>query len=214
MKLDLRIATIVMTGAWNCDIFTPPWIAKYLFNYQEDQEVKGSHIIFQPDNGPPRTINYIDDIGVSAASGRLELFLKSTEQKDFNLLESVAKNAISVLKHTPMGAFGINFRFVEETPSTDLVDKLKARDNLDEHFEIKSETFTSTIAYAENVDLNLTRIISDEGVKLGFNYHSHPLSIDNAEVLISKAINLRYEETKELIHRLYDRLDDIGIITH
>lgn len=211
MKLDLRLPTLVLSGAWNPEIFTPPWMLKHLYGYEEGVEVKAVQALVASDNEPPKKITYIDQIGISVTKGRLDLFANVFEQADMTRLESVAKKVVSTLLHTPMGALGVNFSFTEEDPSGELADKLKSPDGLEGEFEIKSQSFTAKIGLDESVDLNLTRAVSAESIKFNFNYHCFPLNPGNADQLIDGCVNARYEKTKELMLKLYE-LDEIELV--
>ncbi len=213
MKLDLRSATIVLTGAWNTEIFTAPWIAVHLYDYHEGDKLNVDQVIITSENEPPKQILFIDGIGISLSGGRLELYATSFDENNIASLESVAKKVVSTLQHTPMGAMGINFNLVEEDPSEDLEDKLKSPDGIERTFDIKTQSFTATIALENEVDLNLTRAITDEFVKFSFNYHFSPLSPAKADNLIDSSVTARYEQTKEFMQNLY-ALDEIEFISH
>lgn len=213
MKLDLRQATIVLTGAWNPDIFAPPWIARYLFDFAEGDEVTFDQVFLTSNNEPPKQVTYIDKIGISATKGRIELFANAFGQDDMRHLESVAKKIISTLLHTPLGAMGVNFAIIDESPTGDLADKLKSPDGIEGKFDIKSQSFVSTIALEDQVDLRLTRTVTGDSISFGFNYHSAPLNVDNADRLLDGSVDARYQQTQGLLKSLYD-LEGIEFLTH
>lgn len=203
MKLDLRLPTIVVTGAWNPKIFSPQWISKHLFGYDEGVNVNIEQIVVATDNQQPTTITYIDHVGLRASESRVELFMDQLEADNFTLLERVAKNTISILQHTPLGALGVNFNFIEEEPEDDLIDKLKSPDGLERKFAIKAQSFKATIGLEEHQDLNLSREISDGLVKINFNYHFSPLRLDIADGILDDCVSNSLVKTREYLDQLY-----------
>src|SRR5947209_1353127 len=116
MRLDARRALIVLTGAWNPAVLNPGWIALHLFKKEENTNIQVRLVQNIPAD---RQIIFIDksDIGYYADNSRVEFYLNNYIDDSLDRLADVVKELLIKLPHTPLGGFGINIAFIEETPS-------------------------------------------------------------------------------------------------
>lgn len=212
MKLDLRNATLVFLGAWNPAIFQPPWIAKYLHEKPEGERVEGSEVTVLSPSGPKR-IFFIDDIGLSALSDRIEIFLNADNDDARGRAESVAIRLLSVLPHTPLGGFGVNYHYIEPDPEAELLDKFVTAEKINEHYKILNRNFSSALEMPNGVVLNLSRHVSDTEVVLDFNYHYQRIDRSAVEAAIQGIIKKHLDSSLETLEKLFD-LKDYEALTH
>jgi hypothetical protein len=212
MKMDLRLPTIVITGAWNANIFTPPWIGKHLFRIAEGTEVSANQIIIQTDLGLTKSVLYIEKVGLSLAEGRLELFVEEFQDPTILKLIEVIQNVVNVLNHTPMDAIGINFSFFEETPTAEISDKLKNPDKLDQIYTIKSNKISTNFQFDSEFDLNLARSISGGVAKIEFNFHRN-ISKEYIVSMNSNSIFKLNDAAKKILEDEYN-VDNIEYLSH
>ncbi len=111
MKVDLRVPTIVISGAWNPAIFQPGWIARHLFEVPEGTKKLLAEVVT---NNGERQIRYLDNVGISVVYERIEFFINSLDDECISTCEKAAINVLKTLYHTPVGPFGLNFQFCDE----------------------------------------------------------------------------------------------------
>jgi hypothetical protein len=188
VKLDLRSPLIVILGNWNTAILQPPWVSRFLLGYEEGEDVQIIEIV-PADIRPVRRIFYIAGIGLCPSNQRVEIYSNDYNEDAFGKLENVAINLINVLKHTPMGGVGINFRFILDEPDEKLIDSLNTNETLNQHYKISSQSVTTTMLLENDVILNLTRIFESNSIKFDFNFHHPQISPDNYEELLAGVLN-------------------------
>ena len=202
MRLDLQAPIIVMVGAWNPAIFAPPWIARNLFGIPEGEPIRVAQAVV--DEKPPKTRLYIQDIGITAMSQRVELTLNSFTPDVLERTEHVACNLLGVLPHTPLGPLGINFVFLESEPGADLLDKIRPADDIDQHFKINKTLLTNEIDWGDDVQLNFQRGVSDAGVRFDFNFNYSRSRSQPVADIVRNSLNDRCNDAKGVLAALYD----------
>jgi hypothetical protein len=179
MKLDLRRPTLVLAGAWNPAIFKPAWIGLHVFGIPAGAEftVIGVQIV---DGGEQKLAFYINNVGISVSPNRLEIF--AVDPGAFDDIENATAKILELLPHTPISAYGINFQFVEEKPSSDLMARIRGHDELEKRFDVAKENISSTINLEPKVQLNLQRKKSDSSLIFSFNFHRSGVEIRNSSI--------------------------------
>ncbi len=198
-KLVLRRPVVVLLGAWNPAIFTPEWIAHFLFEYKDGDNVtigmiqevaSGEHIIF------------IDNIGISASTNRLKFFV--WEENDIEKLPSVITKLYETLPHTPLGDFGVNYKFTVESPNISIVESLETSEFLDMEFAILRQEIKTQLGRDESSVINLQRIFDGNDFELDLNFH---FSVTNAgeilELVNAGICATCLAEAKKLIEKIY-----------
>lgn len=202
MKLDLTKPVFVLLGLWNTAIFQPPWMARFLFAYSEGTQLNGEFVADPARSDSP--IFYIDNVGISASADRLRVFIKDIEAATMERAEKVAAAIFTALPHTPVGSFGVNFAFAQSDPLPELLERLKAKDDLDVHLEVISQTLTSSLK-CDDAILNLTRRPGSASVAFEFNYHfEKSLTAADAAGRLHGMIKRLYERSTKLLKDAYD----------
>jgi hypothetical protein len=212
MKLDLRRPTIVLAGAWNPAIFEPAWIARHVFGMPGGVEftVNAAQMIA---DGEAKLAIYIGDVGFSVSPTRLEIFAAQVGAAAFSAVESATAKIVELLPHTPISAYGINFRFIEELPSPDLLKQIRCHDELEKRFEVAKETIISTINLEPKVQLNLQRQKEGSSLFFNFNFHYSGVQIDNFTGSIRGEVQARLGEALSIMRDIYG-LSSYEVLTH
>jgi hypothetical protein len=127
MKLDLRMPTVVLAGAWNPAIFQPGWIARHVFGVPAGAEIKVTAVQMLIGQ-QQKLVTYIRDVGFAVSSNRLEIFAVEGSESAFKAAEETTARIVELLPHTPISAYGINFHFIEEHPLPGLLRKIRSCD--------------------------------------------------------------------------------------
>jgi hypothetical protein len=168
MKPILTNWTIVLVGNWNSRIFTPNWVGQQLFEGGKIQlEVPIQAMSFLRYNTKDLLLIPQDD--------RLIIGVKTTKDEIFQGAENIARKVLGLLPHTPIRSFGINFGFLEEDPSSELLSLFKLYDNdklSDGGFDLVETEIKRTLPLEMGV-LNLTFTFGKEkgDVKIHLNFH-------------------------------------------
>lgn len=211
MKLDLQKPVLVIAGNWNPAIFgSGPWVFHHIYGVPEGEEVKVTVVTQSaspeiPAPTPTNSITMLNGIGFSADQLRVRFYLNDFEKNLIGRVEEMAIRVVEVLPHTPVGAFGCNFLFIEEDPEDVVVDRLKINDGIHEKYPIKTQIFKSVIAYDKNIDLNFTVTINNSGaIIFDFNYHHADVNAKNLPDKVRGSINRCKDHALDLIKSLYD----------
>ena len=152
----------------------------------------------------PEPILYIEDIGISVTRERVSLLLNDINEATRSRAEQVAIRLFETLPHTPFGAFGVNFNFVEDNPNEQLLDVLKTKDGIDQHYKIQSQNLISAIAIEDQVSLNFSRRPSENSVIFNFNYHHQSISTSSSQEIIPGSFGKYFDMSQDIVRTLYD----------
>lgn len=212
MKLDLRRPTLVLAGAWNPAIFEPAWIVRHVFGMPPGVEVT-MNVAQMIDEGEPKLVIYIKNVGFSVSPTRLQVFAVDAGQSAFDAIESVTAKIVELLPHTPITAFGINFRFVEGVPSPGLLKKIRGHDELEKRFEVTKESIASSINLEPKVQLNLHRQKDGSSLMFNFNFHHSGVELDSISQSIRGQIQVRLGEAMSIMEDIYG-LSSYEVLIH
>src|SRR5689334_7743223 len=130
MKLDARKPVVVLLGAWNPAIFHPAWVAINILDIKQGSNFQAQMLQIFPEE---KTIIFLagSPVGYFVDNTRCELYIKNYSDENLKLLGNFIEKIVSVLRHTPFSDFGVNFQFIEESPETEIIDKLTSNDHID-----------------------------------------------------------------------------------
>ena len=207
--LDLQRPVVVITGMFNPAIFNPPWMAINLFGVPIGETV---NIVVVEGLGSGGSTTFLRPVGVSVGPTRLELFSATNEAESFAKVEEIAKRIVEVLPHTPFGAVGTNFGFVDAEPPDQIEPLFATGEKLEEQFPVNERTLKTKLAPDADSVVNIERTLGDEGFFLAINHHFPDLNPGNAEELLAGRVQQDYERAVELCKTLYG-YEDIGTQT-
>ncbi len=161
--------TIVLAGQWNVRIFSPEWVAKEIFDVSVDKiQVEVSLAL-----GDNRIRFSKDDISLIPQNDRIIIGIKTCDDKVLQNAENLAKKIFTLLPQTPIKGFGINFGFVEEKQSREIISLFQLDDGkkISDHKCKLQQTEITRKLQVKNSILNLKHVFEDDNLFLRLNFH-------------------------------------------
>lgn len=197
------IKHLVAVGAWNNAIFTPDWMKKFVLSDYANINVE---VPIAVNNSLRYTT---EDFVFAIVNSRLEIMIKNKSQNAISCLRSILQKLI----HTPIIAFGINFKFnankaelSEEFWKSFFVDSPLVK--LNDKFTPQENSTTATFKISDNNKLRLNVIKNqDESISFDFNYE---YQVKSAQELIDvlgpddNLFNNLHEQTTSLLNDNFD----------
>jgi hypothetical protein len=197
---------MVIAGAFNPSIFVPEWIAAILYQIPEGEDVNGVMLL---DSESQQTRPYIKDVAVLAEPHRLSIFIDNWDDATIELASHVAINLCDALPHTPVGGFGVNFRFSSADFDEKVVDLLTQRDGPEKYGKIEKSVSAATIIFDDKTKLNLTRGFDEQDQFVAsFNYHADTPNLVEIKNLIDNRVKDRFAHAVSVIKENY--FSDLG----
>lgn len=199
MKLLLDDNILVILGNWNKYIFSKEWTSKYLFP-------KDKLEIEYPINFDGSLRFSTDKIRLFTIENKLNFSILNNSDETINIIQDCAFKIADYLPHTPVQAFGINFRFESELTSQlknlfELSDNEKYIEN-DINFENIS-VIRSVNQKNHILNLNLTK--KQDKCIINFNFHHNINSMIEFKKEFDSDILISYKKNSlDLLNNLYD----------
>lgn len=208
--------SVVMAGSWNPGIFTrPEWLIENLAKNNES-DIQIAMPLNDPNNNTPR-ISF-DDQHLFVNHGNIRIAPGTTDVGSLKKSCELSKTILTLLKHTPVVALGINFAYQEK--SEDLSEKVnqlltpvdEAELGINCQGVVKSTKVVRKIALQDAVlNLDISKL-EDKSVTLSFNFHREILAEDDpVRVLndVESMVDKYFELTKEICTKVFDlQLDE------
>lgn len=194
------IKHLVVVGAWNITIFTPDWMKKYILSDYPQFNVEVPIAI----NSSLRYTT--DDFIFAIVNSRLEVIIKNNPDHAIACVRTVLQKLI----HTPILAFGINFKF--NANKTELSDELWKNFFVDspvvqicDSYQLLESSTIATYKINEicNLRLNVTKN-TDESVSFDFNYEYQVKSAQDLIEVIGTDDSL-FRQLHELTYQVLDK---------
>jgi hypothetical protein len=220
MKINANETSLVVAGAWNPAIITPPWVQQHILNRQP---TVGHNIqVFLPAGQglafeAPRFA--LEEFSFSVRPELLLILPKATQEQELRQIEDVVASIIRHLKHTPINGIGHNFEFRSAAPSIEqqgifTVSRQDISDNLPAGWNAVTSVLSAAFTNAAgNTFVNIQRQIEGGSLVVKMNFHHPVTSADQALSILSgengynrMAGNL--ELAKSLIALLYGTSGD------
>lgn len=205
---------LVIAGAWNPAILTPAWLLKEAFGAPEGQEepvgmefALGAVIV-------PRFS--LRGMLFTATPERLTIGAGTTSAEALNRCEEVGRRILAKLPHTPVTAFGENFKFIETAPASANLEAFvqgaefaNALANFD--YTLGSQTLVSALLI-QGSELNLSRSSRDGQVIFDFNFHYTVRGAADAEERINATFARNFEIAKRIWTQLMGQIEEAEAI--
>ena len=149
-------------------------------------------------------------VALGVSPSRLDGYVLTQDEAKTGELEKVILKAVEVLPHTPLFALGCNFLFVEEDPSSALLEIFNTPEGVEGEYPAHDRQFSVQMDIDDAV-LNFTRSESNGTVQFSFNYHRALNASSDYTTLIPGLIKRSREHAEKLLKSLYD-LDNYEII--
>lgn len=206
--LDLRHPTMVIAGAFNPAIFTPEWIAAVLYQIPEGEDIDGVMLL---DTESQQSRPYMKDVAVVAEPHRLSIFIDRWEAATIDLASFVASNLCNALPHTPVGGFGVNFRFFSPDFDENVASLLAQRDEPEKYGKIERAMSVATIVTDDKSKLNFARGFDDQNNFVAtFNYHADTANLQSVGDLVAGRVEEKFADAVKILKEsFYPDLGDI-----
>jgi hypothetical protein len=192
--------TIVIVGAWNVRIFSPEWVSEKLFAKKPIE----TEINFTSDI---RRIRYrSESLVLIPLDDRVIIGARNISDDTLIEAEKVATLVLDLLSHTPILSLGINFSFLENKPSGELVSLF----NISDGGQISNsgckllKTDIIRNLEVEGGILNLRLSLEETKLEVHFNFthaiKSTKLAIENLNNRVIAYRDLAYS----LLHNVYN----------
>ncbi|MBC8205408.1 MAG: hypothetical protein H8E87_07850 [FCB group bacterium] len=103
-RLQTDYSAIIIVGAWNKNIFNPDWISKFLL---PNTDLKVEITLFV-DGSPKISTN---KVRIYILGNKLNLVPLDLSDNNFENIQEMAIKIADYLPHTPVTAYGINFKY-------------------------------------------------------------------------------------------------------
>jgi hypothetical protein len=181
--LDTSRPTVVAVGAWNPAILgDPAWIARHVLKLPPGVEIEGKQHISIEQNGNKKEILEFESLAWSVFGNRLEFFCRNAT--DLENIYSAIGNVASCLPHTPVLAIGVNFFFVNPSPSLEELGSVRNFDELSDLGRVLNVQCSDSIeildgacvkrsnGFLERTILKLERTTNQDSLSFNFNFHA------------------------------------------
>ncbi len=202
--------TLVLVGEWNSAILTPEWLLRYGFGQEEGTKSSVRLEFAQVPGFAPRFT--IEGVTIQPFTDRLTFHANLNNEERLIRIEQLAKNILNELSHTPILAFGLNFKFREEAPTENLL-QLFSVDELissNDDFDGIGMELIHHIKLSEHCTLNLKLTYRTEAgdVEISFNYDFRVQNAKDAADRIDDSFNDKYKHALSYIDSLGLTLDE------
>jgi hypothetical protein len=189
---------IVLAGLWNRAIFSPEWVNELLFREREVETLLSVM--------PHLPIIYRNrQVAMEVSSGRLVFRPRQLDDDCLRAAERMAHAVLDKLRDTPLLAVGVNFSFVEKTPSRHLIRMFEFPDNRDlveAGCDLQERRIVRKMLQGPDT-LNLTLLFDGKAVTAEFNYHTDtPNNVTAREAVHERTLRLR-DAASGLLRQVY-----------
>ncbi|WP_425397464.1 hypothetical protein [Aeoliella sp.] len=166
--------SIVLLGYWNRMIFTPEWVGSNLFGSGSSVETVVALL-------PVLPIIY-RDTSVSIEISNSRIICRSRRLDSEHALQGVGKTAHEILRllpETPVKAIGVNYEFVENSPSENLVELFSFGDDAplgEAGWTTEERKIVRRLSDEDDDTLNFTLTYGGEELTVSCNFHT---AVDN-----------------------------------
>jgi hypothetical protein len=204
MKIFLDGCSITAVGGWNAQIFSLNWLQKNVCDNSEC-EVQ----VAVPLNNPSaQTRLSFEGVHLFVNPSRLDLKPQNYELESFKKCAKFLKKILSILNHTPVASFGVNFTFVSDGDHGEIQDKFIfpdiARFDADDN-KLQKTSINRAFEQQDSSILNLSVTLEAEKVVVSFNYHK---DVDDAgmcaEQLVDGMIEKYHKNSLDILSKVYD----------
>jgi hypothetical protein len=200
MKLDTRRPVLVLLGAWNPAIFRPEWVAAQLLGFPEGEQITVRALLEVKEQ---KQLLYIGDLGYFVNQQRFEIYSQKYDDAGLRSAANFVAKICEILPHTPLGNFGINFRFLESDPQDRLYEVICTNEHFDQEYRVISQQIITKFARSQDIELNMKRITSEQEILFDFNYHHLTVDKRSLAKITPDYMQLLLDESLDLLRSSY-----------
>jgi len=179
-------------------IFMPTWVSEHLFGVSKIQKLV-------PIMPIAPLIYRTDELALFVEDEKLIVQARKPTIECIQKMEHMAVTALDKLPITPVSAVGVNFGFVEATPSEQLLKLFNFGDDADiglSRWDIGTRTLARQLTRDKKV-LNLKLSFDSKEVEIHANFHNDVASASEASSAINNNVVVYHQECKELLAEVY-----------
>jgi len=195
--------SFVISGHWNTRIFTPGWVRQ---NLCEDPQSEVTLAISIDDPTAPQRLSF-EGIHLFPHQARLDFKPEEPTLEVMIKCQRIARRALTLLSHTPVTGFGINFSFKETQEPERVTNRFIHRDaeSIDSNmYQLTSTVIQRSFRIQQDAKLNLSVSYDANEVRLDFNYHTDAgNAVAAAEALVNDIVSRRHAATLNFIQNVY-----------
>lgn len=201
IEVHNNVATLVVVGSWNRDIFTSDWVKENVLNGLDFQ------VLFPMNSFNSLKFDVPSKYSFAINANRLEFSLHDSSESASREILTPVRNLLRSLIHTPIATFGINFVFKSDE-NAGLLTELPHTEDLKKtmNAEISSIEMVRSLSLCDGNVLNFKINQRGEDVFFDFNFSFNAENIkkmlkilgDNDEI-----INEKREVAVKLLKEVY-----------
>ncbi len=201
MKVIDDKINLIIIGKWNRYILSPAWISKNLFHNKTIEIEVGIDLDL-----PPRYTH--ENVRIIPTQNAVNFFALKYDDLVLTRIENMVYELTTILEHTPVRAYGINFGFIEEE-NIELSKIFNISDNTKlTSFGLRIDGYSLKRHLIRGGQIiNLTISQEDKGILFGINFHTDVKKPKN----ISDNIKGMFVENKKICEKLLSEVYDLKL---
>ena len=210
MNIVPQETSLVIAGAWNPAILTPPWVMSHAMEGQDPNAQMVQAFFPAGLNGAFEMPRFaMPGFQYSARMDALILLPGATAEESYALVEGVARSALRHLCHTPIGGLGYNFEFRDGAPRPEWLgvfgdsqlDLVDASEGLDVTRTTLATSFSNGTAL-----VNVQRYTEGHELIVKFNFHHQANDARSALEVLGERGRGSFWAHHQTASRIVDRL--------
>ena len=201
MEAILDGHNVVVVGAWNRRLFTPQWIKE---EFAGDADVTIEVAVGNPT--VPVRLSF-GGLRLQVANDRIIVSGSQASDEDLGRVQDFAAGILGRLRHTPVSAVGVNFRWDEPDPSNQLLELFDLADNqslADVGVGIQSTSIARSALWQDRV-LKLSVNLTEAGaVEFHMNFHRDVTSTASAKEQVDAGLVALRNGAREVLASAYE----------
>jgi hypothetical protein len=201
MRINLEKISLVLAGSWNPAILQPAWIVLHGMGRDDPERIQVQVEVGLSQLGQMTKFRF-DDFVYSPQRHAVIFAPVQWTQQVADVIQSIARNVLTKLTHTPVTAVGFNFEFQAEEATDVLARFASAQEDVVERapagFNVSSNSVKTAIT-KDRQTVNITRSLENDVVTVGFNFNFEVNSSAEAAALLeSNSFFAAFEQAKEM----------------
>jgi hypothetical protein len=216
MQAVLQETSLVIAGAWNPAILTPPWVMHHAMGRADAQNTMVQAVFPAGLNGAfdfPRFT--MPGFTYTARNDSVIFLPEALTEPSLVLVESVASQILEQLGHTPIAGVGHNFEFRHEEAQDDWLEPFNnSQTSLVDAtggWNVSRTTLATSFEGPRNVAVNIQRYTAGAALIIKFNFH-HPVTSapDARRVMLGQDFERfwsNYQTARGIVQQLYGDIE-------
>ena len=205
MNVSLDGWNLIILGGWNPRIFTPEWLLRHVYEVG-DSNIEGTQLKVEFPLEPGKPYRYsASGVRITPSLTRVMFEPLDPGEATLQLMERATIALLRTLPHTPVSAFGINFKFVDEHPEKDVV-ALFPTDDIRAFAVIGDEVTEQSLGRETQLDqcrLRVALTLGAQGIVASLNFHRVAEGCNQALELLANTVTADLSKAVRLLTEVY-----------